>query len=242
MDRNRIWMLGSVLGMVVVLAIGLLLGVQPQLAAIATADEARVAVETSNVAQSTVLAKLKTDFATIDALKGSLAPLEASVPSGTNMSSFVNQLNTLAGTTKVTFSGLTVSPATPYAVVGGAAPLAQTGATATAPAAGAVAAGAPPVTSAQITAANFASLAVQITVSGSYASTLDFVNGLQTGERLVLVTGLSTTAVQAAAPVAAKPGTAAPADTGDVTAIITALVYVLVPPASAAAAPVTPSK
>jgi Tfp pilus assembly protein PilO len=221
-DKNRIWMIGTVLVMVAVVALGLLLGIQPQLAAIATADDARGAVETTNAGQAAVLAKLQADFAGIDTLKADLAPLEASVPSGTQMPRFVNQLNALAGSTAVTLIGITVADAAPY--------VEPTALAAT----GTGVAAAPPVTNALITANNFASLAVHITVTGSFDHALDFVSGLQSGERLFLVTGLTTTKV--APDPAAKKGAST-----DVSAGIDGFVYVLVPPTSAAAPAATPA-
>ena len=230
MDKNRIWMIGSVLAMVLILALGGLLVVQPQLAAAALADEDRVAVEASNAGQATVLKQLRADFAGIDVLRDELAPLTASVPSGTAMPAFVNQLDALASASQVSLAEITVADAVPYAPVVApvvAAPTAAPGSTPSAaptPTAEEIAptAGVPPVTSAQITAENFASLEVTIQVSGSYGNALDFVNGLQTGKRLFLVTGYST---------ATSTGPDAAAST-DVVATITGLVYVLIPPMS----------
>lgn len=240
MDKNKIWLIGSVLAMLLILALGGLLVVQPQLAAAAVADDERVAVEASNAGQAAVLNQLRKDFEGIDALRGELAPLNESVPSGTEMPAFVNQLDVLASATQVTLTGITVSDAVPYAPVVApvvAAPAAESGSTPSAspspspaPSAAAIAltAGVPPVTSAQINAANFASLGVTVTVSGSYGNALNFVSGLQTGKRLFLVTGYST--------VAATGGDGKTST--DVAATITGLVYVLVPPASPAPVPV----
>lgn len=241
MDKNRIWVIGSVVVMVAVLVMGVLLGIQPQLAAVATANDARVAVEASNTGQASVLAQLKTDFAGIDALKANLVPLTTSVPSGTKIPDFVSQLDALAGATSVTLAGMTVADAMPYA------PPAALAATGTPDAAAGASAGGPastsPLTNAQITATTFASLAVTITITGSYAHALDFVSGLQSGQRLYLVTGLTTTALDAPAP---SSGTVAAVTTktvatGEVTATITGLVYVLIPRATAAAPAATPA-
>ncbi len=230
MNKNRLWVIASVLVMVLVLVLGVVVGIQPQLAATAAANEQRASVEASNAGQAAVLAQLKKDYAGIDKLKEELAPLSDSVPQGTEMPAFVNQLDALAGASQVTLTGITVADAVPYApvaapavapvVTGGATP-APTPTPAPAPSATAPAAGVPPVTNPQITAENFASLAVSISVSGSYGNALNFVNGLQTGKRLFLVSGLSTT--QGDTP-------------GIVTATITGLVYVLVPPVTAAPA------
>lgn len=232
MDKNRLWMIGSVLVMAVVLVGGALLGLQPQLAAAAAANEQRISVEASNAGQAAVLAQLKKDFEGIDALKAELAPLSASVPSGTRMPAFVKQLDALAGMTQVTLDGFTVSEATPYAPVEApAATVADPAAAAAAPPTDAAAvptAGVPPVRNEQITADNFASMAVTVTVSGSYGNALNFVNGLQNGERLFLVSGLTTTSQDAGEE---------ESNGGNVSAVITGLVYVLVPPAAPGATP-----
>lgn len=225
-------MIGSVLVMVLVLVGGVLLGIQPQLAAAAVAKQQLATAAASNAGQSAVLDQLKMDFAHIDSLRADLAPLSASVPSGSRMPALINQLDTLASTTQVTLDGFTVSEAAPYTPVeapsaAADADAASTSSSTPAPTSVAVVptAGVPPVTNAQITSANFASLAVSVTVSGGYANALSFVSGLQSGERLFLVSGLTTSA------------NASEAGDGDVTAVITGLVYVLVPAADQASTP-----
>ncbi|TFC91824.1 MULTISPECIES: hypothetical protein [Cryobacterium] len=226
MNKNRLWTISSVLVMVLVLMLGVLLGIQPQLAATSAANDQRISVQASNAGQAAVLVQLKEDFAGIDKLKADLAPLSDSVPNGTDIPAFVNQLDALASASQVTLTGITVADAVPYAPV--VAPVEAATETTqdatpepTTSAAPAPTAGVPPVTNPQITVDNFASLAVSITVSGSYANALNFVSGLQTGSRLFLVSGISTSKE---------------AESVDVTATITGLVYVLVPPASAAPA------
>lgn len=227
------WTIGCVLLMAFLLIGGVLLGVQPQLAAASAATQQRATVAASNAGQAAVLEQLKSDFDGIDVLKAELKPLTASVPSGTRMPALVNQIDALAGATQVTLDGLTFSEASPYTPVEAPAADAEPATEAESspepvPAPAPPTAGVPPITSAQITATNFASLAITVTVTGSYGNALNFVHGLQMGERLFLVTGLTTTA-QASAE--------GESSTEDVTATISGLVYVLVPPAGEAAAP-----
>lgn len=226
MDKNRMWVIGSVLAMVAVLLLGWVAGIQPQLAAAATADDERSTVEQTNIIQEAALAKLKEDFAGIDALKATLVPLAASVPSGTEAPAFVSQIDALAVAHGVTLAGITMADPVAYTPVVPPAAVAADGtdaAAADAPAAGsaeavptpeAAVAGAPPVTNSQITATNFASLAVSIDVSGSYTNVLNFVSALQSGTRLFMVTGLKTAAV--------------PDAPGEVTATISGFIYSLV--------------
>ena len=98
-------MIGSGLVMVVVVALGWLLGFQPQIASISAADSQRSVVEATNSNHANVLAKLKSDFKGIHKLKLKLATLDASVPTGTKIPDFVNQLNALASAKQVTFAG-----------------------------------------------------------------------------------------------------------------------------------------
>ena len=202
MDKNRLWLIGSALMIVVVVALGWVVGIQPQVAAISSASDQRVSVEQTNAGHRASLAKLKEDFKGIDGLNQELAALNKSVPSGTNAPDYVDQLDALASANQVALKGLTIADAeayTPVALVAPVAPVPETGAPAPSPAPTATPApiaapGSPPVTNPGITATNFASLSVQITVSGTYSNVLKFVNGLQTGPRLFLVTGLTTTA------------------------------------------------
>jgi Tfp pilus assembly protein PilO len=203
MDKNRIWTIGSVLLIVAVLGLGFLLGVQPQLAAIATANTERAAVEATNAAAEAKLAALKKQFEGIDELKTELATLVESVPTGANAPELVDQLDALAKGVGVTLTSITVADAQPYTPVEAvAAPAPAPDPESDQASADAVVVvpepvappGAPPHTNPQVTPGNVAVLQVPVSVKGSYAQVLDYVNGLQSGKRLFLVTSLSTTA------------------------------------------------
>lgn len=201
MDKNRIWMIGSALLIVVVLALGFMLGVQPQLSVAADANAQRSTVESTNQQQEAALAKLKKDFESIATLKADLAALSVSVPDGTDVPAFVDQLNATANANGVVLSGITISdaqaytPVAPQAIPAATAEGTTTSETPSTPAPQPTAVpGSPPVSNALITTDNFASLAVQVKVVGSYAQVLDFVSGLQAGKRLMLVDALSTQA------------------------------------------------
>jgi hypothetical protein len=97
----------------------------------------------------------------------------------------------------------------------------------------------PPVTSPKLTAANFSSLAVTLNIQGGYQQILSFVNGVQSGKRLFLVSGITTTAAAPASPTK----TAGAAPSGSENAAISGLVYVVTPDATpTATATPTPSK
>jgi Tfp pilus assembly protein PilO len=229
MDKNRIWVLGSVIVMVAVVALGFLLGIQPHLKSIAAARADSAAVEVVNLAQTATLDALKLDFAGIDEVRAELEPLNLSVPTGTEMPTFVNQLSELAARSRVTVAAITVADAVAYSPVvatpaEGAAPVAEDAeATDAVPTeVGPVeTAGIPPVVDALITEDSFASLNVQLSIQGDYDRVLEFVDGLQTGGRLFLVSGIST-------------ANSSEEDSVGVEATISGLVYVLIPPTGAA--------
>ncbi|MDQ1582797.1 MAG: hypothetical protein QOF36_851 [Microbacteriaceae bacterium] len=234
MDRNRLWLIGLVAVMVAVVALGWLLGIQPQLAAAANADQQRATVQTQNAANETVLAKLKKDYGSIEELKQQLVSLRQSVPASADMSSFVTELDSLSAAHQITVKTITVSDAMPYTPPAAPVPAPASTAspsatptpapTAAAPAAPTAPPAPPAVTNSKITAANFIAIPVQLSLVGTYSNVLDFVNGLQMGPRLFLVTTFSTTA-----------STDTTAGAGAVDATVGGYVYVVVDPEAAAA-------
>jgi Tfp pilus assembly protein PilO len=231
-DKNKLWIIGAVIVMAVIAAGGWVLGIQPQLAIATAADAQRATVQSSNAASAVALAQLERDYKALPSLKSQLASLTKSVPTGSEIPAFVDELNALAATDSVTVVGMTVTDAQPYVAV--TPPTATAASTSTAsstatpsatpsPAPTAAAAvptaGVPPVTSPLITPTNFAAIPVQVSVSGSYANVLDFVHGLQTASRLFLITTIESTA-----------STTTP---GLVDGRIGGFVYVLVPGATA---------
>ena len=176
MDKNRLWIIGAVLAIVALISGGWLIGISPQLALANTANTERANVVVANATNEGVLAKLKKDYLNIDALKSQLSTLQDAVPTSASISSFVTELNTLANTRKITLKSITVSDAKAY-----------TPATQASQAAGS------PQTNPKITAANFVIIPVAITISGDYGRVLDFVNDVQLGQRLFLVSSLSST-------------------------------------------------
>lgn len=179
MNRNRIWVIGSVLAMVVTVAAGWFIGISPQLAVAASAKSDRTNVVTANARNEILLAKLKRDFQNIDALKNQVSTLHESVPTSADISSFVTELNSLANARKVTLKTISVSDAKPYTPATQVTAAKSGGASA-------------PQTNPKITATNFVTIPVQISVTGDYGRVLDFVNDVQLGRRLFLVSALSS--------------------------------------------------
>lgn len=237
MDKTRLWMIGSVIVMVALVALGWVVGIQPQLDQAAAADTQTAQVDQTIAANTAVLDRLKKDSANLPALKKTLASLAVSVPTESANAAFMDELNGFAATNGVVISGWAIADGQPYAAPAApAAPVASTGSSAastatpspsatptpapTATAAPAPVAGMPPVVSPLITAQNFTVVPVSFTVTGGYPNVVAFLHAAQTGQRLFLVDGLST----------------APASTGaGVDAKITGYTYVLTLPKAAAA-------
>lgn len=180
MDKGKIWIAGAVLAIIVLIGGGWLLGIAPQLAIAASANTDRVNAVVTNANNQRLLAKLKSDYQNIDALKNQLLALRQAVPPKEDIPSFVTELNTLSGANKVTLKSLTVSDAKPYT------PASQTPASGTSKTN-------PPQPNAKVSASNFVVVPVQISVTGDYGRVLSFVNDVQMGQRLVLVSSLTTT-------------------------------------------------
>jgi len=201
MDRNRMMLIAAVMTGVVVLALGFLVGVQPQLSAASTAEQQQTAVETQNETLRAGLVTLEQDNTQLPALKSELTRLDASVPSQAAMSSFLTELDQLAIASGTTVTAFTSADATAYEPVVADAPAADaTTDAATDSAAGSAAATAPAaptapelVTDPLVTATNFSSIPITVSVQGSYAQARDFLAKLQGGSRLFLVTTFAST-------------------------------------------------
>jgi Tfp pilus assembly protein PilO len=192
MQQHRIISLASILVMLLIPVIGWFLVAQPQLAAASTADQQRVAMEAQIAATSAIVAKLKEDSARLPELNDDLNELRTSIPAGVDPSGYIDGLDALARLHHVSITTLTVSDPLAY--------IAATDPTAVAPPAeGEDAVSAPPpeanpaiVTNPLITSSNFVAIPVTIEIVGDWPTVLNFVDGLQSTDRLFLVTTLET--------------------------------------------------
>lgn len=200
-DRNRMFLIAAALTGVVVLVLGFLVGVQPQLAAATAAGSQQESVEAQNAALRESLAQLEKDNAELPALKSDLATLATSIPSQAALSSFLTELDELAAASGTTITGFTSSDAVSYEpeVPGpSSADTAEPDASGTAAMDGTTAAPVAPtapelVTDPLVTAANFSSIPLTVSIQGSYAQARDFLGKLQGGSRLFLVTAFAST-------------------------------------------------
>jgi Tfp pilus assembly protein PilO len=198
MNRNRIFTIATVIGIVGVLSAGWFLGVSPQLDAAAADETQRLTVVAQNNELQAVVVQLREDEKSLPALKTTLEGLQRSIPRDANTSAFIDDINALATGAGVVISGITVADAQAYVAPESAAPAAPVEPT-PAPAAGepippaeevAVADPFVPdaVTDPLVTTENFVLVPVTIESKGAYDQILNFVNGLQSGPRLFLVT------------------------------------------------------
>jgi Tfp pilus assembly protein PilO len=179
MNKNRMWVIGAILTMVMLVAAGWLIGIAPQLAAASSANTDRANVMAANARNEILLAKLKRDYQNIDGLKNQVSTLQESVPATADVSSFVTELNSLANARKVTLKSITVSDARAYTPTTQAAAVKATTTGS-------------PQTNPKITTTNFVTIPVTIGVTGDYSKVLDFVDDVQLGRRLFLVSTLSS--------------------------------------------------
>lgn len=234
---NRLWILISSVLILVLIAGGWFLGVGPFLAAAAVADEAREGIESQNRDLRVQIASLAQQEADLPKLADELEELEKAIPAGVDGSEFIASVTKLASQSDVTLTTIALTdpvayvppaaPAPPAPAAEGEAAEGAEAAPAPAPAAGA---GPVPLTDPLVTTANMVIVPIEIGVSGSNDKVMAFLERLQEGDRLVLVTKI-----------AGGRAEGSDASSGSYAMTITGSMYVMRDPAAelAAAAPET---
>lgn len=201
-NSNRLWIIGSVTVMVIILLAGWFLGAQPFLASAATDDAERASLEAQNTAQQAQIGALTEKNKDLDSIKAEYKDLQKSIPNSPNTAAFIQGLNGLAESTGVQVTAITVSDSLAYTIPASAVAAAEAASASATPTDGSTAAPTVPVpvgyvavTDPLITADNFVGIKVGVELKGTYQAVLTFVKGLQSGSRLVLVTGFSSTTV-----------------------------------------------
>lgn len=235
MDRNRLLVLGAIALMGVTVLLGWMVGISPNLKTANAANADRLLVEQQNADADERLSALKKQFESIGAIKNDLEAVRKAVPDGAEIPAFLSQLDALSSQNEVRLTAFSVGDAERYAPEAPVVPVAtetpvaeEDAATVSEDAAAAAvvptaAAAAPtlPVAPAGITGENFVAVPITVSLEGNYSKLLDYLDGLQQGDRLALVTSIETTTV--------SPDIS--------TAKISAFVYVLLNSASAATTP-----
>ncbi|MCU1535336.1 MAG: hypothetical protein JWR53_1817 [Glaciihabitans sp.] len=197
MNRDRVWMIGAVLVMAVVLLMGWTLGVSPLLSQASDADSQAASINESNQAAEAKVAALRTKSVQLPAMQAELLGLRSSIPTGADMSVFLKEINQLCAEHHVTLTNVAVTDALiPVAPVAPVAPPA-TGVTSTptptptptaTPDPGAAAA----PTVAAVPPGSFVLVPVVVAVTGKFEDVKAFIGGLQSGARLYFAAQVTT--------------------------------------------------
>ena len=190
---SRMWVLGAGLLTVAIVAMGWFLGVAPKLDQADAADQQRADVAAQNVVHQNEVTKIKKQYEQLPQLKSELAVLRSAVPADDDLSTFLGELHELEQQNQVSLTSFTAKDGLPYAPAGG------TGKTSTdksvspnkTESPGTALGTAKATTSPLVTPDNFVAITVGVTVTGTQPQVMDFIEGLQTGKRLFLVTDLS---------------------------------------------------
>lgn len=237
-DKNRLWIIGTVLVIGAIVVLGWGLGIAPKLTEVSTAQDELASAISENAVHEVQGEALKQQFEGLGALQDDLAALQLSVPSSAESPALIAELGALSEASQVVISSISHNDAQAYdPLLAGVTPDAAAATTESGavegvdPVAGASAG---TVVDPRITATNFAAIPVTIIVDGSAAGVLDFVSGIQHGERLIMVTAVTIS--EPTADAGAATDTGAVPGAGVVTGTITAFVYVLTVPTGAAPA------
>lgn len=202
MTTTKWWLVGAILVIVLVVSAGFTLGISPKLDELSASRATRTAALAQNEVYELQLAALQREFDGLETVQDELAVLREAIPEGAALPAFVGQLDAIAGRTSVTLTEFSSADALPYApVVPDAtvpdATVPDVTPDTTAPGAADAAAATP---SALVTTDNFVAIPVTISVTGSFDAVLQFLDGLQNGQRLMTVTSFSSGTPSADAP------------------------------------------
>lgn len=189
-SSTRLWIIGSMLLVAVIVAMGWFLGVSPKLAEAAIAGQQQSEAEAQNVVHEREIAVIKKQFDQLPVLKSQLAVLRTAVPDKNGMSAFIDELHAIEQQNQVSMTDFKAGDGKPYT------PVKSTTSTAS-------------ITNPLITPENFVAIPVSVTVSGDNGNIMRFVDGVQTGDRLFLVTSLKLNRDKATTAPAAKSAPAA---------------------------------
>jgi Tfp pilus assembly protein PilO len=168
MNANRLWLIGTFVLIVVMLAGTFLIGVSPQLSAAAIAATEKADVEAQNVGHEQTLARLKEQYSEIDSLRTDLDALRKELPADPEQAALLNEIGDLAVANSVVVDNINLDLPEPY-VAGDSVDREVAAATPS------------------VSAGNFFVVPLQMRVIGTSANALAFVKQLQNGTRLILV-------------------------------------------------------
>jgi len=190
MTTTKWWIAGAALVVVLIVALGWVVGVEPRLSEARAADAERSTVVALNTSYEEVLVKLKALDEDLPALSSQLDTLRSALPADAQISTLLGQLNALAAESGVVLTAITAGVPAPFesAEVAPEAPVAaEEGAGEESSAEPDAAAVAPAPAGPQ----NFVSVPISVTAAGAAPGVLDFVQRVQLGTRLFVVDGLT---------------------------------------------------
>jgi hypothetical protein len=212
-NRSRLYSILAAALIVAILVLGWLGAVSPQLTQIASDRDQTSQVDAQNLVLSQALANLKSQSDDLPKLTSELAALREKVPDTADVDTFVHELQTLANANGVVITNIVAAEAVAYPAVAattgsttGSSTGSATGSTSSIPAPTATPTPVPttltaptPTTSStdvQPSAAlraNLYTIDLTMSLSGPGAGILSFVQAVQNGSRLFLVTTTSLT-------------------------------------------------
>jgi hypothetical protein len=170
---NRIFGILTALVVAALFAGGWFLGASPLIDQMNTADAARADVVTRNQQLEAELAALAKAKEQLPEMIEAAELLTVSIPGDTDSSIFIRGLNGLAAASGVTITIIEMLDGQPYQAPAVGDPM--------------------PHTDPLITAENFVVVPIAITIEGPWPNVLDFIDRLQHGQRLALVTDIKAT-------------------------------------------------
>ena len=172
MNTTRLVSLVLVIVTIAVAAIGWFFGIAPQLGQAATARSEQISVDAQNAQYAAIVAQLAADFERVDEIEAEFDELQSAVPDSAATEAALAEIAAAAGATGVVVDAVSFGASTPFTPVAGDGSTTQL--------------------SAELLARLF-SVPFTVSASGSYPALVDFVDRLQLGERLMLVTIVSYT-------------------------------------------------
>lgn len=222
--RSTPWVLGAVLLAALVLGLAWLLAISPKLSEAQQARADAEGVRAQNVVHQKRLNQLKEQHALLDDYRAELTALRKQIPAEDGQPSYLRQIDRAA--TEAGVFIVSVTPGIPETFVGLAPePAEETSADDDATAEDDASAGSPaePAQPAVVGVPGLVAVPFEMIVLGGYMPAVDFLDKVQKGERLFLVTGYEFTGQDEAEPTGGRPAVAE----GDVELLVQGYMYVL---------------
>jgi hypothetical protein len=178
MSMNRLLAAAAGAGAIGILLLGWLLGVSPKLAEIAAADAETATAAAQNDALAASNADLRKQLESIGERRAELDELLAAVPAGAATDDFVDSVERTAVASDVTLQSITFGEGASYGTTTGPGAVPVADGTQTAPEA----------------LQGLVTVEVNLTVEGDPKRAMQFVDELQTGDRILTVTQVTSDA------------------------------------------------